>query len=50
MDYYRIAVCIDTGKEVVQISDGESWLCLHNTGGEQKDAEKVALFKEAIGD
>lgn len=27
---FRIAVCKDTKKEVVQVKDGKGWLCLHD--------------------
>ena len=40
----RVAICPYTKKEVVQVEDGDDWLCLHEAT-EAEEAEQVRLFK-----
>lgn len=50
-EQYRVALCTDTGRKVVQIKENAaSWLCLHNNHieGETESDERLEILFDKV--
>lgn len=45
---YRVTICKNTGKKIVQVQDGNNWICLHKDN-EMLDMVSVDAFETGQG-